>query len=107
MKGTTPTYMRPIRVIVKIPNSPNFIDVNIVEILFNAGMSQSKAEAKRLIEQNLIWLDNGMDEGSIWNRLQKIKPEQNKFILIEDRDVICVGKSLDDAVCHRIIFERG
>jgi len=104
-KGTTPSWMRPFNVKVTIEDGLN--DINIIDLLATTGMASSKAEAKRLIEQNLIWLDNGTSdlcESTVWDRLHKVKLEQNKFLLVEQDDMICVGKRIDEAVCHRIIF---
>jgi hypothetical protein len=106
-KGTTPSFMRPFRVEVVVEDNDKFNDVDIISLLFTTGMSQSKAESKRLIEQNLIWLDNGVSdltESTIWDRAHKVKLELNKFLLIEHGDVICIGKRIDEAVCHRIVF---
>jgi len=111
-KGTTPSWMRPFRVLKEIPEG--FVDVNIIDLLAETGMAQSKGEARRLIEQNIIWIDNGLSNGdlhswlksetTIFDRLQKAALHEKKFLLVEIDDVICVGKTIDDAVCHRIVF---
>lgn len=104
-KGTTPSWMRPFRVEVEV--GKGFTDIDVIGLLVTTGMTQSKAESKRLIEQNLIWLDNGvsnLSESTIWDRLHKVRLELNKFLLVEQGDLICVGKTTNDAVCHRIVF---
>lgn len=107
MKGTTPSWQRPVRVEIELPKSHPFIDIHLAETLAEAGMAQSKAEAKRLIEQKIIWIDRGVaqDGEFIWDRLEKITGlENNKMFLVERGDIICVGKTIDEAIAHRIVF---
>jgi ribosomal protein S4 len=113
-KGTTPSYMRPYHKEVRL-ETDGFTDINVVNLLAELGFAQSKAEAKRLVEQNLIWIDDklndmsGMDipigaETSIYDRLHKIELHEKKFYLVQPDNILCVGKTLDEAVCHRICF---
>jgi choline kinase len=119
MKGTTPSWQRPFRVEIEVDDG--FNDINIVDLLFTTGMAQSKTEAKRLIEQNLIWFDNesfavtpqltpesildAVRGTTIFDRIRKVKLEMNKFLLVEKGDIIGIGKNIDDAVSHRIVFK--
>lgn len=102
-KGTTPSWARPFVTTKVVSNG--FNDINLVETLVEVNMAQSKGEAKRLIEQGIIWIDNGvsdLDISFIWDRVQKVKPHEGKFLLVECGDTICIGKTIDDAICHRI-----
>lgn len=126
-KGTTPDWMRPIIVNISIPsfirpNPSGSIEINVLDVLVTSKMAQSKAEAKRLVEQGVIWVDNNsfmevpvsvsvtspLEGTTIFDRLKKIVPHEGKFLFVQDEDIICVGKTVDKAVCHRIIltFEK-
>lgn len=103
-KGTTPAWMRPFKVAIDVSFlREGFHDINVLEVLTRTKMAQSKAEAKRLVEQGILWLDNGVGE-FIWSRVTKVKPEAGKFLLIERGDALCVGRIIDEAICHRIEF---
>lgn len=104
-KGTTPSWKRPFNVALSFPTFMvgGFFDINVLDVLVMTRMAQSKAEAKRLIEQGILWLDNGTGE-FIWDRLQKIVPQNDKFLIVERGNMLCIGKRLDDALCHRIEF---
>ena len=78
-------------------------------------MTLSNAEGRRMIKQRGgLWLDRWSDSDaaklgdcSIYDRLEKIWPYlDGEEIELRTGWVICIGKKIDDAVCHRIIAER-
>lgn len=116
-RGTTPAWMRPYRVELCLMPDPDhaegWTDVDIVKLLRDTGMAQSMAEARRILsEQNVVWIDrfDGPEGGKIFDRLEKLKPflHEQRYLLCEAGQAICVGRTVDEAACHRIVFvERG
>ena len=54
--GTTPHWQRPYYVEYKMPKSETFCaEVDLLDVLVETKMVQSRAEARRLIKQSRIW----------------------------------------------------
>lgn len=109
-KGTTPGWMRPSWVdICLLPDFDGWADVDVPKLLRASGMAQSLAEAKRiLVEQNIVWIDRfDAGEGStIYDRMEKLKLflHEGRWLFVEAGQCICIGRTKDEAVCHRINF---
>lgn len=103
--------MRPYNTEWALPNGVKYFEpheVNILEVLTELKFTQSKAEARRIVEQNIIWIDDLADppeESRIWDRIKKVQLRSGKFLSVERDDIICVGKTVDEAICHRIYIK--
>ena len=78
-------------------------------------MTLSNAEGRRMIKQKGgLWLDRWDDSDAakagdctIYDRLEKIWPYlDGEYVELKAGWVICVGKTIDKAVCARIIAGR-
>lgn len=116
--GTTPSWQRPFWVEV-FNETDAWQEWNMLKLLVETKMAQSMAEAKRMLEQNIIWIDEAMFsphgwekkgdefESSAWTRFKKIKScleDNGKTVFVKSPMAIGIGKTLDDAMCHRITF---
>ena len=98
-KGTTPGYLRPYK--REYPAG----SIYIPKVLKETGMTQSNSEGRRMLKGGL-WIDRWADSPNpentmIWDRLEKLKTEE---ITVKSGWKICLGKTIDKAICHRICF---
>jgi len=106
MKASLDAYKRPVRKHVK-PGR-----YYLPTLLKDCDMTISKGEGRRMIQnKGGLWLDR-WDESQIGNlygstiydRLEKIWPYlDNDEIELKENQTVCVGKTIDKAVCHRIV----
>lgn len=79
-RGTTPGWLRPYYVEYKMPKSETFCaEVDLLDVLVETEMVQSRAEARRLITQGRVW---DMDMMTYDPETRTIKLEPAK---VEDR----------------------
>lgn len=103
--GTTPAWKRPVMLKISLVNRDELTDIDLPKLLKETRMAQSMAEARRLIEQNIIWRDTE-GEGTVWDRMEKVKPflHENRWLFVEPGDCLMVGRTKDEAAPHRISF---
>ncbi len=99
-KGTTPGNRRPYK--KEYPAGQIYIPT----VLMVTGMAQSKGEGRRMLNGGL-WIDRWGDfpnpEGTaIWDRLEKLKGVAD--ITVKPGWRLCVGKTINQAICHGICF---
>lgn len=79
-KGTTSHWQRPFYVEYKMPASETFtVEVDLLDVLVETEMVQSRAEARRLIKQGRVW---DMDKATYYPETRTIKMEP---VRVEDR----------------------
>ncbi len=78
--GTTPHWQRPYYVEYKMPKSETFCaEVDLLDVLVETKMVQSRAEARRLIKQGRVW---DMDKATYDFKTHTTRPE---LVRVEDR----------------------
>ena len=83
--GTTPHWQRPYYVEYKMPKSKTFVaKVDLLDVLVETEMVQSRAEARRLIKQGRIWDMDTMTYNPE-TRTTKMEPirVENRYYLAE------------------------
>jgi len=112
-KGTTASHERAWNARVRLERRDGFTDVDLTKLLRDCGMAQSVSEARRLLEQRVVWYDLGVHSGpgesTVFDRLRKVDEahglEGGRMFLVEPGTLVCVGKTPDLAACHRITFD--
>lgn len=109
--GTTSAHERPFSVTLSLLRRDDWTDIDLLTLLVHTQMAQSMAEARRILhDQQIVWFDMAFGDAgtTIFDRLRRVTDktglENKRRFLVEPGMVICVGRTIDSAACHRIIF---